>query len=535
LAIIFGVIGITKSIFPVCDASNIVFFYRSMSKSCLVMALIFSAAMGVIAPLTQAAESAAPIAYDNGKGAFATGKYRNLFSEIGKSDAEIKAKVNKAYHQLFEGDLKTQRLFIPAGTNANGPLGYIPDIQHTDVRSEGMSYGMMIAVQMNKKEVFDALWNWSHTYMYHADTNHPTYGYFSWQMNYDGTAISEGAAPDGEEYYAMSLLFAANRWGSGKGIYDYKGMAHKILTDMVHRQSGGSGRMNSAGRKIPSPRIPADPYELGTVYVQMSDYTPDTNAPQGGRRGGMGGFGGFGRGGTNQFGTNVPGGRRGGFGGFGGMGGDGAAPRMNNMVSLEHKMIRFVAGANYTDPSYHLPAFYELWSRWGPAEDSQLWYEAAQVSRDLYVKSANPVTGLCPNYSTWEGAPSGGGSTFMEDAWRCSMNWSVDWLWFQKDPRQQVLSDNIQKFFESKGQNYDDHWVLDGSQSRRNRHSPGLVATLGAASLAASDAERSKKFAEDLWNLDVPSSLVFRYYDGLLYMMCMLNASGQFQAIMPQH
>ena len=49
-----------------------------------------------------------------------------------------------------------------------------------------MSYGMMIAVQMNKKEAFDALWNWSHTYMYHADTNHPSYGYFSWEMNYDG-------------------------------------------------------------------------------------------------------------------------------------------------------------------------------------------------------------------------------------------------------------------------------------------------------------------------------------------------------------
>jgi oligosaccharide reducing-end xylanase len=81
---------------------------------------------------------------------------------------------------------------------------------------------------------------------------------------------------------------------------------------------------------------------------------------------------------------------------------------------------------------------------------------------------------------------------------------------------------------------YNDHWVLDGSQSRRNRHSPGLVATNGIASLAATDKERSKKFAEALWNMDVPSSLVFRYYDGLLYMMCMLNASGQYQVIMPK-
>jgi hypothetical protein len=28
---------------------------------------------------------------------------------------------------------------------------------------------------------------------------------------------------------------------------------------------------------------------------------------------------------------------------------------------------------------------------------------------------------------------------------------------------------------------------------------------------------------------------VFRYYDGLLYMMCLLHASGEFQAIMPRN
>src|SRR3954463_14578877 len=131
---------------------------------------LITAAISAVAPLSLKGQAAAPAAFDNGKGAFSTGKYRNLFAEIGKSDAEIKARIGRAYSQLFEGDLKTQRLFIPAGTNDNGPLAYIPDIQHTDVRSEGMSYGMMIAVQMNKKEAFDALWNWSHTYMYHADT-----------------------------------------------------------------------------------------------------------------------------------------------------------------------------------------------------------------------------------------------------------------------------------------------------------------------------------------------------------------------------
>src|SRR5947207_1188318 len=37
----------------------------------------------------------------DGKGGFATGKYRNYFLEIGKTQAEVDAKVQKAWDQLF--------------------------------------------------------------------------------------------------------------------------------------------------------------------------------------------------------------------------------------------------------------------------------------------------------------------------------------------------------------------------------------------------------------------------------------------------
>ena len=47
---------------------------------------------------------------------------------------------------------------------------------------------MMIAVQMNKKDEFDALWNWAMTHMYISDPAHPSYGYFSWsaKTRWDG-------------------------------------------------------------------------------------------------------------------------------------------------------------------------------------------------------------------------------------------------------------------------------------------------------------------------------------------------------------
>jgi oligosaccharide reducing-end xylanase len=153
---------------------------------------------------------------DDGNGGFRTGRYRDLFAEQAHSPEETKAKIEKAFQQLFHGDAATERVYFEAGANANGPLAYITDWANNDARSEGMSYGMMIAVQMDKKHEFDALWNWSNTYMLITDPKNPNVGYFAWSMNTDGTPRATGPAPDGEEYYAMALLFAARRWGNGR-------------------------------------------------------------------------------------------------------------------------------------------------------------------------------------------------------------------------------------------------------------------------------------------------------------------------------
>ena len=107
---------------------------------------------------------------------------------------------------------------------------YVTDWANHDVRTEGMSYGMMIAVQLDKKAEFDAIWNWAKTYMYVSDPKAPSYQFFAWSCKTDGTHNSEGAAPDGESYFAMALLFASNRWGDGKGIYDYHAEANKLLS-----------------------------------------------------------------------------------------------------------------------------------------------------------------------------------------------------------------------------------------------------------------------------------------------------------------
>jgi oligosaccharide reducing-end xylanase len=394
----------------------------------------------------------------DGAGAYATGRYRNLFAENGHSQKEIQWKIDGAFRQLFHGNPTNQTVYYSAGSNSNGPLAYITDIKHNDVRTEGLSYGMIIAVELDKKAEFDALWNWSKTYLYVAETNHPSFGFFRWEARTNGMPMSQFVAPDGEEYYVTALYFAAHRWGNGAGIYNYKAQADELLWRMRHR-------------------------ELISGEIAWRN--------------------------TNRLVTAGP------------------------LFDAGHKMVLFSPSSErnrFTDPSYHLPAFYELWSRWGPPGDSAFWREAANASRDFFSRVTNPVTGLNPNYANFDGSLvttfGRSGTNFSYDAFRTAGNWSVDWSWWGKDVRERKLSDKLQAFFESQGTNYGCQFTLDG-KVLENRHAQGLVAVNAVASLAATNP-RAQKFVEELWSTPPPDGLE-RYYEGLLYMMALLHCSGEFR------
>jgi oligosaccharide reducing-end xylanase len=327
-------------------------------------------------------------------------------------------------------------------------MAYVSDVLHNDVRSEGISYGMMIAVQMNKQTEFDAIWNWAMTHMYVDSPEHPSEGYFSWSLKRDGTPNSETPAPDGEEYMVMALYFASGRWGDRDGIYNYKAWADKILTAVRHH-----------------------PLKTGQT----------------------------------KFGPRT----------------------VHNMVNEDAVMIRFVPNSDswgFTDPSYHLPAFYELWARWGPEADRSFWAAAADTSRNFFIKTTNPKTGLAPDYANFDGTPYSSpwnkrSAIFSFDARRTQMNWAVDWSWWGKDVRERELSNRIQAFFASQGME---------SYGTEYTHAKGLVATNAVVSLAATHS-LAKDFTEALWNTPIPSALNERYYDGLLYLMGMLHCSGEFR------
>lgn len=388
------------------------------------------------------------------KGAFYTNKYPNTFKNAGYSEADINAKVDKAYHDLFEGPNK---VYFEVGDS----MAYVSDIKNHDARTEGLSYGMMVAVQLNKKEVFDRIWRWTKKYLQHQSG--PREGYFAWSINPKTMKQnSPGSASDGELYFVTDLLFASNRWGNKTGI-DYYKEARYIL-DNMWKKDGTDG-----------------------IY---------------------------------------------------------------NIINTEHKQISFTPerfNYNRTDPSYHLPAFFEVWALYAKDGHEQFYKDCADTSRAFLHRACNPVTGLNYDYTDFSGAAQKSRwlpDAFRYDSWRVPMNISMDYDWFRKDKVwQQDYAKRIQTFFRSKGiDTFEDQFNPDGSRPdsilqaggfKKLRHSIGLVSTVATTEMIRKD---DYDFVHALWNekLEPYEDGYFDpYYDGLLYLFSLMHLSGKYQLIKP--
>jgi len=391
------------------------------------------------------------------KGAFATRRYRNLFAELGYKQKDIDKKLKSVFESVFYGP---DKVYFEVGDS----MAYISDIKNHDVRTEGMSYGLMIAVQFDRKDIFDRLWRWSKKYMQHQEGL--LKGYFAWSCQTDGTRNAQGPASDGELYYVTSLIFASNRWGNSTGI-NYLAEAQNIL--------------NCSMQKIGMERV---------------------------------------------------------------------AP----LINLEHQLITFTPdpfGGRFTDPSYHIPAFYEVWARWAEDGRSEFWRVCARKSREYLHKSIHPVTGLNPDYNNYDGTLLGSkrviGDAFRFDSWRVPMNIALDYSWACADRKwQQEYGNKIQNFFYSQGiDSFVDQYNVDGTTVtellgaggyKKLRHSLGVVATTAAVSLVCTH-DKSREFVDRLWNAKhVPydDGYFDAYYDGLLRLFAFMHLSGNYRIIFPQ-
>ena len=187
---------------------------------------------------------------------------RNLLLELGYSQSAIDQRIEAVYAQLFEG---ADKIYFEVGDS----MAYVSDLKNKDVRSEGLSYGLMVAVQLDKQAVFDKIWRWTQTYVRHHDG--PRKGYFAWSFNpATMKRNAQGSASDGELYIITSLLYAGNRWGN-EGPINYHEEARQILNAMWEKD-GTDGVFNLFNTE--HKQITFVPDRMGYLWTDPSYHLP---------------------------------------------------------------------------------------------------------------------------------------------------------------------------------------------------------------------------------------------------------------------
>ncbi len=101
--------------------------------------------------------------------------------------------------------------------------------------SEGIAYGMSIAVYMDDQATFDQLWKYEQL---HLGSN----GLMEWEIGPNGDTLGSGAASDGDEDMAFALVMADKKWGGQGSLSDsYLNHAKKLI-DLIWQHEVDHGR-----------------------------------------------------------------------------------------------------------------------------------------------------------------------------------------------------------------------------------------------------------------------------------------------------
>ena len=385
-------------------------------------------------------------------GAYFTGVYPNLFVKyLGKTQEDVDKKMQQMWSHFFTvGGQNT----VYYETNNN--MAYIYDTGNQDVRTEGMSYGLMICLQMGDQTKFDKIWRWAKTYMQYPQ-GHQKAGLFGWQCRTDGSLIKgqdgsdPSCAPDGEMYFLTALWFASHRWGND-GAINYEEEAQYLAKAILNKSGRSDGQI-----------CPIFNYSNHIVTFGETSYS-------------------------------------------------------------------------FTDPSYNLPGFLELWARWSDT-NKDFWKQTPAAARGLLQKSCHSTTGLFPDYSQFDGTPykpSWAGydtKQYKYDASRSAMNVGMDYNWFASDAQQPIMMERLLNFF--KNDNFQHgYFNVDGSGAEGN-YNEAMRGSNGVACFAVQNNDALvKSVLQKMWDTNLPTGQ-WRYYNGMVYYLAMLHASGYFKIYKP--
>src|SRR5690606_30283394 len=104
-----------------------------------------------------------------------------------------------------------------------------PDGVPNSTVSEGIAYGMLIAVMMDDQALFDDFWNYARCFLNKS-------GLMDWYISPDGSAaLGVGAATDADEDMAWALVMAERQWGGKGACPDTYSDSAKRLIDAIYK------------------------------------------------------------------------------------------------------------------------------------------------------------------------------------------------------------------------------------------------------------------------------------------------------------
>ena len=140
-----------------------------------------------------------------------------------------------------------------------------------DTVSEGIGYGMLIAVNMNDKALFDALWS------YAESSSHSASGMLmTWCID-DGSggmgskcSASGGSATDADEDMAFALLVAAKQWGGSpsQGGGTYASQAQTMIGQIWSKDIDANANLPTGGSNFGNVNTRTNPSYFAPAYYQ---------------------------------------------------------------------------------------------------------------------------------------------------------------------------------------------------------------------------------------------------------------------------
>jgi oligosaccharide reducing-end xylanase len=192
-------------------------------------------------------------------------------------------------------------------------------------------------------------------------------------------------------------------------------------------------------------------------------------------------------------------------------------------------IVTFGVGTGYSDPSYVLPAFYEMWACFD-SKNQAFFKAAASAGRAFFPKNVNAKTSLCSYLANFNGSPHPSGPDFNSDSWRCVGNIMMDYHLYHVDSWQATFAKTYAAFFKNElpKRPMPDEYRLDGTVKVTHADpAKGLIAEHALVAFGV-PPEDGKVFVQALWDLDIPSG-TYRYYDSMLYFLTFLHVSGRFR------